>query len=354
MKKLTPFIIASLILLTACSTEFDVIDDYKETTVVYGLLDQNDSAHYIRINKAFLGEGNALIMAQQFDSLHYSNQLNIKLEQLKNNTVIKTFSLEKDSAIKKDPGVFSNPRQILYKVNGKVHKGLDLKDDTTYKLTIANLVTGNVIIAETPLISGFTITVPKLSSTQFDFAGNSPPASLNQIKRIEWKTGKNGRLYETFIRFNYTEINKVTNSKTNKFVDWHFAPQNSMGIEGGEIMEVSFRGEEFYKFIEGSIDKNSNVWRYPGTLDFVFSIASEEFNTYMEVNAPATGIVQEKPHYSNITNGVGLFSSRLRDNSRKNIKLSNNSLIQLYSGSYTSNLSFCDTASTAPIEYKCK
>src|ERR1700722_992454 len=60
-----------ILLFIACNNKLNIDAPYKDITVVYGLLDQNDSAHYIRINKAFLGIGNALTMAQQYDSINY-------------------------------------------------------------------------------------------------------------------------------------------------------------------------------------------------------------------------------------------------------------------------------------------
>ena len=41
-----------------------------------------------------------------------------------------------------------------------------------------------------------------------------------------------------------------------------------------------------------------------------YSVGSEDLYTYMSVNEPFEGIVQERPVFSNINNGVGLFSSR--------------------------------------------
>lgn len=336
MKKLFPFITATLFLFSACSTDFDVIDDYKETTVVYGLLDQNDSIHYIRVNKAFLGEGNALHMAQEFDSINYANQLSVTIEEIQNGVVKNTTVLQKDNSIEKESGIFNNSKNILFSFNSV------LNPLSVYKLNLINNSTKNVVTGETPLISNFNIVSPKTTTTSFDFAGSNPAVTLNQTKTIEWISGSNGRLYEVILRFHYTEVNKGDNSKVYKYIDWVFPSQKSINLSGGETMKINFKGFEFYKFVASALQSNNDIWRYPGKLDFLFSVASEEFNTYMEVNAPSTGIVQEKPLYSNIDNGVGLFSSRLRD-SRKNLNLSTNSLVQLYIGDYTKNLSFCDS-----------
>ena len=50
---------------------FNINAEWQDITVVYGLLDQSRFHHYIRVNKAFLGNGNALTMAKNFDSTNY-------------------------------------------------------------------------------------------------------------------------------------------------------------------------------------------------------------------------------------------------------------------------------------------
>jgi hypothetical protein len=39
---------------TSCETDFELNAEWKDITIVYGILNQNDTAHYIRIQKAFL------------------------------------------------------------------------------------------------------------------------------------------------------------------------------------------------------------------------------------------------------------------------------------------------------------
>lgn len=303
--------------------------------VIFGLLDQNDTAQYIKINKAFLGEGDALLMAQQYDSINYGSELSVKIESVKYGAVTGSLTLQKDSSIAKEAGEFNSPKQTLYKTKDP------LAVDQTYRLTATNTKTGYTATAETPLISGFYVKSPGLplpgSTGSFDFANDYTR------KVIQWVSGKNGRLYQPTIRFHYFEKNKFTNTEVQKYVDWVFAPQKSTGTDGGETMEVSFMGADFYQFIKGMLSPDANVWRYPGKLDFMFYVASEKFNTYMEVSAPSTGIVQEKPVYTNVENGIGIFSSRLRDYSRKGFVMNDNSLVKLYSGQYTNSLGFCDS-----------
>ncbi|MBK9627952.1 MAG: hypothetical protein IPO56_09700 [Flavobacteriales bacterium] len=50
--------------LCGCSSELDINAPYKDITIVYGLLDSHDPIQFIKVNKAFLGEGDAYVFAQ--------------------------------------------------------------------------------------------------------------------------------------------------------------------------------------------------------------------------------------------------------------------------------------------------
>ena len=54
-------ILLLLSFITACETDFDVNAPYQDITIVYGILDIDDSISYVKINKAFLGEGDAIV-----------------------------------------------------------------------------------------------------------------------------------------------------------------------------------------------------------------------------------------------------------------------------------------------------
>ena len=56
------------------------------------------------------------------------------------------------------------------------------------------------------------------------------------------------------------------------------------------------------------------------------TIGAQDLKTYIDVNQPFSGIVQERPVFSNIDNGVGLFSSRYTYDEIKGIELTNSTL----------------------------
>ena len=66
----------------------------------------------------------------------------------------------------------------------------------------------------------------------------------------------------------------------------------------------------FFSFLKLNLIKDDTKVRYFNSIDLVMTVGSEDLNTYIKVNKPITGIVQERPQFTNINNGIGLFSSR--------------------------------------------
>ena len=129
--------IAALLLIIfsfGCEKEFDVNAEWKEITIVYGILDVADSVHYIKVNKAFLNEAtSALDLAKISDSNYYKN-INVWLETGGNRTkLIRTHIADKEE------GIFGTDSNIVY----ATPKTFKLNAKKTYNIIIENPVTGH-------------------------------------------------------------------------------------------------------------------------------------------------------------------------------------------------------------------
>ena len=317
------FLLPGLLYFASCNNDLEVIADWKETTIVYGILNQNDTAQYIRINKAFLGEGNALTMAQVYDSIQYGNQLTVKLDRIKNGTVIESIPLQKDTSIIKLPGAFSYPNQVLFKTNNAIYY------DSEYELTIANNSTGKIIKSKTKLVADFSISKPTLSQHIIN---------LYPDVKVSWITSVYGRLYDATVRFNYIEEDNTTHIQTPKSLDMYLGSLKTQNLAGGETMQIVMKPEDFFSLLKNSFVADANIKRLLRSdhydIDIVISVAADEFNTYIEINMPSTGIAQEKPEYTNIENGIGIFSARY-NKSKTNMSLVGDCIDSLYAKSNT-------------------
>lgn len=293
-----------VLIYTSCSNDFDVTAKYKEVAVVYGLLNQNDSIHYLRINKAFLGEGNALTYAKVADSSNYGTNIDVRITETtptgtKNELVFDTVTL-----YSKEPGEFYSPGQIFY------YNTKRLSQNNIYDLKITNKKTGYSVTSSTKLVNNFSFTDPSAGSKSLSFK-----RAITQTKSFAWENAKNGKRYQLILHFYYKEV--LGNADTAiKHIDWVFPSVASSKTDGSGTSEVSYLNEDFFKLCEKNIPYTDAAreaavrMRLASICDLELTVIGEDFNTYLDVNGPSTSVVMDKPLFSNITDGIGLFSSR--------------------------------------------
>lgn len=296
-KKITLLLLIPVMIFTllSCETEVDLNAEWKEITIVYGLLNQLDTTHYLRINKAFLGD-DALQIAKIEDSSSYRNALAVRLEGWNNTQAVQTINFDTITISNKDTGMWYNPYMQAFTGTGI------LNPDLQYRLFITNTVTGHEVSGKTFLIKNFAIKKPPAGGRLTLFRGFNTP--------FQWANGVNARRYEPRIRFHYFEIPAGTQDTIPKSIDYVLTTVTSDNLGGNGDIEVSFSNDAFYSFIQNKLTGSFEGKRLCGTVDFIISAGGDEYETYMRVNGPSSSIVQDKPEYTNIENGYGLLSSR--------------------------------------------
>ena len=147
MRKIALYFILALG-ITSCNDKIDLIGDYQETAVVYGLLDHADSLHFIKITRAFIGPGSAVDLAQIDDS-SYFNQVDATVTEVVAGVETRTWILRDTIVTNKDiNGAFYAPAQKVFYFKtlptgvNEVQQGSpsaltsSLNKDATYKLHI--------------------------------------------------------------------------------------------------------------------------------------------------------------------------------------------------------------------------
>ncbi len=338
-------IVSITLLLSACSTDLDVIGDYKETLVVYGLLDQAQDTQYVKINKAFLGAGDAYTYAQIKDSTQFVNALSVVINRIKNGVTIGTATLLPTPNKPKDPGIFYSLDQTnaIYSFVNKVGAGVNfLNTDSEYELVVTNSETGTVVTSKTSLISdisGFINPTPVGTTFSFVIAGPYPNYPFNVI----WNSAKNARLYQVILRLHYKD--SIAGTSIDKILDYTLPVMKTENLTGGKEMDVYMKGRDFFKYIGNNLsDYSGLIKRTAGNVDLLLVAGSDELSSFIDVNTPSTGIIQERPEFTNITNGLGLFSARLNrvPNSRPMQSISIDSLA---CGQFTKQLKFLNSLS---------
>ena len=71
-------------------------------------------------------------------------------------------------------------------------------------------------------------------------------AIASTATQIKWNTGVNGRRYDVVLRFNYQELQPGNPDTLDKVMIWNLGSQKSISLNGGEVLQVSYFGEDFY------------------------------------------------------------------------------------------------------------
>ena len=302
MKKIYLILSFFSIVFASCETDFDVNAEWEETTVVFGLLDAAKDIQFIKINKAFLGVADAELMASISDSVNYiPTDLEVVLYKIDFNDTIDSVVL-KDTIILKDllnvndeTGIFSTNNNIIYYFDSPVSDNF-LSSNRTYSLVIKNIKTGNISSSTTDIIKGFNFSagIPNSSKLTFyvDVLGYRFP-------RFEWSSLNfpNAELFQFNLIFHYKE------NEIEKELLW---TQTALG-RNDNILILS--GEEFFNQLSSNLKNVDGIIEFM-SIDIVMTLGTQDLKTYIAVNEPVTGIVQERPQFTNINNGIGLFSSR--------------------------------------------
>ena len=300
----------------SCETDFDVNAEWQDVTVVFGLLDPNNEDQLIKINKAFLGPGDAIQMASVADSTNYDpSEITVKVHRVKQQQfggydTLTSVTLN-DTLLEKDEGLFSVEENIIYTFK---KPSSFYNTNSLYLLDILNENTQERITSETEIINTFSFESLNPSFEWGLYNGELPDSLKFRTKNIEWQKSQNGLIYQLDIVINFLENNDTVN------LVWS---QPLVEYTSGN-MSLQIKGEQFFQFLVNNLDNNT-VKQFLN-LDLVMTIGTVELKTYIDVNKPFSGIVQERPTYNNINNGIGLFSSRFTYDDIKGIRLTNSTI----------------------------
>lgn len=338
---LLSFVLILGVVLNSCKTDFSVNGDYQEIPIVHFLLDPGQEYQFMKINKTFLGDGDANIFAGVPDS-NYFDLVEARVEKYnkQTETIEQTWELKDTTIENKSPGVFYYPEQKLYYFR---EANLDNDPKYSYRLYCEINNGEHIVTGETELVRNVSISSPN-QNTSIRFA-NSPGSEelyLNQTVRFEKGTG---HIFNTTIRFEYRDVTPAGNEI--KSISYNLDDVKRSDSE--PTISSTARGQRFYEIVRDNVPVDNNVTRREVVaFEIIVTAGSEDLYTYMLVNEPTTSIAQNKPEFTNIGGGLGIFSSRLTLRQYKPAfvpptirAFSTNSTHELSLGTITGQLGFC-------------
>lgn len=348
-----PFLV---VFLAGCSTEVDLNAPYQRTPVVFGLLDAAQDTQWVRLNRTWLGEGNQFEAALVADSSEFSpDDVVMEVVERQGSNASNNWFL-KDTIIenKSEDGIFYAPfHQMWYFVPES-----GLNSNAEYDLSI--LIEGEDPVSSTTnmiaeQIGNITQPPPGVNNFKLGFASVGFQTTYPDIT-FKWASTAGASRYDVTVFIHVTEMVWNDLEHTDLFeerevlVEWNIGTLNTTDDEGGEVLQKEVSGERFYTTLATKLEANPYITRVLGTwddevqiaraVDFVLTIANDELSTYLEVNAPVTGVIQERPAYTNINGGLGLFAARASQGVY-GIGYTTASIAHLIEGDATAALNFC-------------
>jgi len=294
-------IFLSLGLFSSCSNDFDLTEDKKDIPVVYGLINPQDTAHYIRIERAFIDESvSALEIAQRPDSLYYED-ITASIVDLETSDRYTLTRVDGNAeGYIRDQGVFAQAPNYLYKLHSNEFLPVN---NRSYRFELDRGDNKALVTAETVIVDNPTLVAPPPTDASFNFNYNLD----NPIEpyMFSWKL-TDGVIFDLTLRLKYIEsING--GPFENKVIEWKIA--KSIEDLFYELDKVSF-----YTTLAANIEEDASAQRLFQNIDVVLESGGQAILDYINIGSANLGITssQEIPTFTNLSEGVGIFSSRNR------------------------------------------
>ncbi len=323
------------LLLNSCKNDLNIIAPYKEIPLVYAILTPQLDMQMIRINKVFLGQGDANQMAQVPDSVNYKpGELTVKLERFFNGAKVAAASTPtgnvmdvyfRDTLIQTEPGAFTTTQRV-YVCNEKLFTYGE------YKLTIKNNRTGNEYKATATSLDSVPLSyLPPMAAP---FYGDpalqnpwEPPSSWVDYSNtntstpyiVRTKAAPGAYLHDLTIRIHYYD--SLATGRVNRFLDYSFnpkLPKEMQPLSSNMYFNFSFTGNSLFQELGNMLKERGNpagvLGRMAYRVDFICYAAKEDYYEYLQYSAPSLTFAQEKIIFSNFEKraALGIFSFRSR------------------------------------------
>ena len=348
--------VALVLAFFGCSTDIDLNAPYKRTPIVFALLDAEADTQWVRINRTWLGDGNQYDAALVADSSEFDPQdLFVTISEEVGDNMVRTWEL-RDTTIenKSTNGIFFAPEQQMWffvPENG-------LNSDAQYHFHM--LINGEEEVkAQTNMIAqqigNITQPPPGVSNFKLGFASMGFVTTFPDLT-FKWSSTAGASRYDALLLIHVTE--RVWNNlehtdlleEREVIVEWPVGTLTTTTDLGGQVLQKEVSGQNFYTNLATQLEVNPYITRVLGTwdnqvqiaraVDFELTIANEELATYLEINNPITGLILERPEYTNIEGGLGLFASRAQQGVY-GIGYTTASIQYLIEGDGTAALNFC-------------
>lgn len=306
----------------SCKKKNEFLSD-QNTAVIIGVLNPADSVHYIKVTRAFIGDGvtNSYDIAKISDSSYFAKTKVTIEEYSPNGSLLRTFSLH-DTIVKdkNTSGAFYAPEQkvsVFYtQTNAPLNTDNKYKLITNiYKSVSTDINNPDIIIeAETDLTKGMTFASNLSGAFNFFTFANNPGEYKTQTFMLT-SIGTAKRLLGE-VSFDYYDYTNGGADSTFKKVN---IPLGEFSLlEGTSNFSFYLPGNQFYQTLKDKIPASNTIdYRRCYNISVKVTGSNQILSNYIAINKPATSIAQNKPDFTNLrivkgdkVKAIGIFASR--------------------------------------------
>lgn len=335
------FLVVTSAFISSCKTDFSVAGEYDERPIIHFIIDPSDEIHFMKLNKTFLGDGNAFDFAKVPDS-SYFDTVHAVLQEVVDDEVEREWVLYDTIIENKEDGAFYAPEQKLYCFRAD---DLGPPDFSTkkyrYRLNLDIENGKHIVTGEIELVRDIEIDAPS-QNIALNFMKTKTEYGAQQIRY----TLGNAEVYNTQLIFRYREVKDGAASLRTTTINIGTSTRDDFTSSTGFH---TLSGNRFYEILRERIPVDNAVTRrqFRG-FEIIVTAGSQDLNNYMIANKPTSSLTQNKPVFTNVEGALGIFSSRRTVTMFKPQyvapairALSSNSTEELCEGALTIALGFC-------------
>lgn len=328
MLRVSGIFLAISFLVSSCDNELQTAGDFVETPVVYAMLNWQDAAHYVRVERAFIDKTTgATTLAADPAAIYFPNAT-VSLQKINNKTnavVQTTFMTKVDGATEGYPrmaGVFATTPNYIYKTTEVLDTatyGVTVNNDRKrtalyrYGIKIYNDDSKKTYTAETRLINYFLLDLPAANTVQQWI----PVAQNPKLRVFKLNAPESAAVFDIDLHFEYTERQGAGSFQPKTFI-WKMA-RNLRAIDenGTNVLTYKVDPVELYNVLNANLSKvvdPTQLVRCGTSLKYRAYVyaAGSDYANYTQFTSELSGVSSSDvlPQYSNVKDGRGFMSSR--------------------------------------------
>lgn len=285
---------AIVLSLASCDNEIDINGPWRETPVIFALINNGQDSQVFRIQKTYQNDVNKTTseVAQIADSLVMKN---IEVSIINNSTKEEHFL--KKLAPRKQAGFFSNKDSSYW---GESLPGF-FNASQSYTLKIKSHETGNTYVAVTNVVEPTQIT-----QIPVDLVTLTQPKVVFRVNG----GGQNTSIYDLIVRTHYYEIPLANPTDTAfKHIDFYVLSGND-NSQATLSFSTTFDKATFSSFVKTQVTANQSVTRKFANMEYVSICSNKIYSDMLSINSSSNSVVAKSRDFSNISNGIGIFASQ--------------------------------------------